>query len=171
MRQEGSKRHRFVQFQTVYLDKVLFSRPTSVTKPPPSISHPWLSPRLPPASNAGGHWKVRLCLWCVSWSDSWMGRRAAWTAAETFNVSAHGQCANTSRGSQLSALSRRVSFLFCFANSQHEWAAVSILVLTDCGKLSGRGNYWYIHTALYIMKLIPSELKKNIYIYMYNLMA
>lgn len=71
----------------------------------------------------------RLFLLCVTWSDSWISRRSALTAAETFNVSAHVRCANTDRGSQLSEQSSSISSPSLFYKlSEHEWRAAYMCV-------------------------------------------
>lgn len=103
---------------------------------------------------------VCLTLLCVTWSDSWIGRRAALTAAETFNVSAHGQCANANRGSQLSAQGHSVSFLFCFTNAL-TWMSSCVYSCTElCGKLRGKATVyvfkrpftlWIHNLQLYLM--------------------
>lgn len=77
---------------------------------------------------------------------------AALTAAETFNVSAHGQCANTSRGSQLSAQSHSVSSLFCFTNTLPWMSSCACIRTEHCGKLrKKKGSNLYIQQACCIM--------------------
>lgn len=90
------------------------------------VTRHWLPPRLSRLKRT----RTLSGLLCVSRSDSWTARRAALTAAGTFNVSAHGQCANTNRGSQLSAHSRSVSFLFRFTNSL-TWVSSCVYFCAD----------------------------------------
>lgn len=72
----------------------------------------------------------RLFFLCVTWSDSWISRRSALTAAETFNVSAHVRCANTESSSQLSEQSCSISSPSLFYKlSEHEWWAASVFIL------------------------------------------
>lgn len=98
------------------------------------LSLPLVAPRVKMRKEtqncAGGGEMRRLFLLCVTWSDSWISRRSALTAAETFNVSAHVRCANTDSGSQLSEQSSSISSPSLFYKlSEHEWRAASVFIL------------------------------------------